>query len=190
MAEYTFSQSDSGIQQILNLAQNYVAAPFSSSTNYAVGDYCSRSGNIYRCKTAGASAWSATRWTAVTLGDELSDVNNPISVDSGSSQSVSSGSWTVLQSKSFDAGLYLINYGCSWGASATGYREIGLNTDSANAPSGRLVQVAQGTSGAGTSMSGVRVWNVTATTTFYIWGNQNSGSALNAWPWIEAVKLR
>lgn len=190
MAEYTFSQTDSGIQYILNLAQNYVAAPFSSSTNYAVGDYCSRNGNIYRCKTAGASAWSSSRWTAVTLADEVTAMNQDVTLVSGASTSVTSGSWQLLQSMNVAAGLYLFNYGASWSGNATGYREIGANADTANAPAGRLVLVSQGTSGQGTSMNGVRVWRFSSAGTFCVWGNQNSGSSLTAYPWIEAVKLK
>lgn len=186
----TVNKTTANINNILNLANGYVAAPFSSATTYAVGDYCSRSGKIYRCKTAGAAAWSSSRWTEVVLGDEVTGINTDIALTSGASSSVSNNSWTLLQTLSVSAGLYLVNYGCSWGGSATGYRQLGLNADSQNAPGGRTVLVAQGTSGAGTSMNGVRIWKFTAAGTLCIWGNQNSGGALTAWPWIEAVKLK
>lgn len=186
----TVNKTTANINNILNLANGYVAAPFSSATTYAVGDYCSRSGKIYRCKTAGASAWSSSRWTEVVLGDEVTGINTDIALTSGSSTSVSNNSWTLLQTLSVSAGLYLVNYGCSWGGSATGYRQVGLNADSQNAPGGRTVLTAQGTSGTGTSMNGVRIWKFAAAGTLCIWGNQNSGGALTAWPWIEAVKLK
>ena len=190
MADYTFSQTDGGIQYILNLAQNYIAAPFSSSTNYAVGDYCSRNGNIYRCKTAGASAWSSSRWTAVTLADEVTSINQDIALVSGSSTSVTSETWQLLQTMNVSAGLYLFNYGASWSGNTTGYRQVGANADDSNAPSGRTVLVAAGTTGQGTSMSGAKILRFSAAGTFCVWGRQNSGSSLTAYPWIEAVKLR
>ena len=117
----TVNKTTADINNILNLANGYVAAPFSSATTYAVGDYCSRSGKVYRCKTAGAAAWSSSRWTEVVLGDEVTGINTDIALTSGASSSVTSGSWTLLQTLSVSAGLYLVNYGCSWGGSATGY---------------------------------------------------------------------
>ena len=123
----TVNKTTANINNILNLANGYVAAPFSSATTYKVGDYCSRSGKVYRCKTAGASAWSSSRWTEVVLGDEVTGINTDIALTSGASSSVSNNSWTLLQTLSVSAGLYLVNYGCSWGGSATGYRQLGLS---------------------------------------------------------------
>lgn len=53
-----------------------MAAAYSSSATYAVGDYCLKDGQLYECNTAitTAEAWTAAHWTAVTVGGELSDL--------------------------------------------------------------------------------------------------------------------
>ena len=49
-----------------------IAPEFSTSTNYAVGDYVSYEGSIYKCTTAhSAGAWVAGDFTQVVLTDEL-----------------------------------------------------------------------------------------------------------------------
>lgn len=49
------------------------AAPYSTSQTYALGAYCTREGNLYRCTTAitTAEAWTADHWTETTVGAEL-----------------------------------------------------------------------------------------------------------------------
>lgn len=61
-----------------------LAPAYSTSGTYAVGDYVTYNGDIYRCTTAisTAEAWTAAHWTRVAIGDELSstkaDINNKI----------------------------------------------------------------------------------------------------------------
>ena len=53
--------------------QEGIAPAFSSSSTYAVGDYCTHEGLLYKCTTAvsTASAWNAANWTAVAVTDEM-----------------------------------------------------------------------------------------------------------------------
>lgn len=57
-----------------------VADEYSTSSTYAVGDYCLYDGDLYRCTTAisTAEAWTAAHWTAVTVADELTDLKGDI----------------------------------------------------------------------------------------------------------------
>lgn len=57
-----------------------IAAEYSASSTYAVGDYCIYDGQLYRCTTAitTAEAWTAAHWTAVTVADELTDLKGDI----------------------------------------------------------------------------------------------------------------
>ena len=49
-----------------------LAPAFSTSTAYAIGDYVTYNGNLYRCTTAHtAGAWNASHFTAVNVGEEL-----------------------------------------------------------------------------------------------------------------------
>lgn len=57
-----------------------IAAEYSASSTYAVGDYCIYDGQLYRCTTAitTAEAWTAAHWTMVTVGEELTDLKGDI----------------------------------------------------------------------------------------------------------------
>ena len=50
------------------------AATYSASSAYAVGAYCERGGNLYRCTTAiasGGEAWNSGHWTQVAVTGEI-----------------------------------------------------------------------------------------------------------------------
>lgn len=57
-----------------------IAAEYSTSATYAVGDYCIYDGQLYRCTTAitTAEAWTAAHWTMATVGGELTDLKGDI----------------------------------------------------------------------------------------------------------------
>jgi hypothetical protein len=61
-----------------------IAPAFSSSSTYAVGDYCTHEGLLYKCTTAvtTAGAWDSTKWTAVSA---MAEMPAPITVDSAMS---------------------------------------------------------------------------------------------------------
>ena len=61
-------------------ANGAIAAAYSSSSTYKVGDYCIHDGALYRCTTAitTAEAWTAGHWTAAKLGPDLSDLKSAI----------------------------------------------------------------------------------------------------------------
>ena len=75
-----------------------LAATYSATSAYAVGDYCERGGNLYRCTTAiasGGEAWDSGHWTQVAMTGELSSV---IAQISGSEileqkEKITSGNW-------------------------------------------------------------------------------------------------
>ena len=57
------------------------AGTYSTSSAYAVGAYCIYQGNLYRCKTAigsGGEAWTSGHWDQVSVGTELTTLNNQI----------------------------------------------------------------------------------------------------------------
>lgn len=75
--------ASSGVAQILNKptipdvsgkADSAAIAPaFSASSTYAVGDYVTHDGLLYKCTTAvsTAGAWNAANWSAVAVVDEM-----------------------------------------------------------------------------------------------------------------------
>ena len=54
---------------------NNLAADYSSSKTYSVGEYCIYNGSLYRCTTAitTAESWTAAHWTAAAVGNDLAD---------------------------------------------------------------------------------------------------------------------
>lgn len=59
-----------------------LAAAFSLSSTYAVGDYCTYEGRLYKCTTAvtTAGAWNAANWSAVAVTDEMGGGGAPKNV--------------------------------------------------------------------------------------------------------------
>ena len=58
-----------------NLLLN-LASAFDTATAYAIGDYVTYNGNLYRCTTAhSAGAWDSTHFTVVNVGDEIEQLN-------------------------------------------------------------------------------------------------------------------
>lgn len=52
---------------------NTIADAYSSSVNYAVGDYCIYNNTLYKCNTAisTAEAWTPAHWTATSITEEF-----------------------------------------------------------------------------------------------------------------------
>lgn len=59
---YQFTQTGQEIQYLLDEAMQ-LAEEYDSSVSYAVGDYCSHEGTLYRCTTATTGTWDASKWT-------------------------------------------------------------------------------------------------------------------------------
>lgn len=56
-----------------------IADDFSTSVNYAVGDFCYHLGTLYKCTTAHtAGAWNAEHFTATQVGDEIGELKNTL----------------------------------------------------------------------------------------------------------------
>lgn len=57
--------------------EDMITDAYSSSSTYAVGDYCIYENTLYKCTTAIATAenWNSAHWTAVTVTDEIKENN-------------------------------------------------------------------------------------------------------------------
>ena len=58
-----------------------IADAYSASATYAVGDYCTKDGKLYRCVTAisTAEAWTAAHWAEVTAMGEVVEITGALS---------------------------------------------------------------------------------------------------------------
>lgn len=61
-------------------ANGAIAATYSSSSTYKVGDYCIHDGGLYRCTTAitTAEAWTSGHWTAAKIGPDVSELKSAL----------------------------------------------------------------------------------------------------------------
>lgn len=57
-----------------------LAPAYSTSATYAVGQYVTYNGGLYRCTTAitSAESWTAAHWTAAKVGNDLSDLKSAL----------------------------------------------------------------------------------------------------------------
>ena len=109
--------------------EGLLATAYSSSATYAVGDYCIYNDTLYRCTTAisTAEAWTAAHWTAVTVGDELSDLkadlSNNYAKQDGSYDTLTSGTTKQILATTYveDSVPYLFR--TSGGSADIGDRE-------------------------------------------------------------------
>ena len=64
---------DITLQQITGATN---AAEYSATATYAIGDYCTHDGKLYRCTTAitEPEAWTEAHWTETTVGAELTAI--------------------------------------------------------------------------------------------------------------------
>lgn len=128
--------------------------------------------------------------TQTAIDTVYSKLNSGYSATNGSSVSVSTATWTDVQTLAVTAGVWIINYGVSFANNATGYRQIAL-TNSATAPTGdRTMPSANAVNGLTTNIIATMLYEASASETLHVWAYQNSGAARNCWPFIHAVKLR
>ena len=90
---YQFTQTGAEIQDILDLAQLQIAAPYDSGTSYVKGDYCTKDDGFYCANASTTGTWDGSKWTAVTVGDVLSSLNATLT------QLFTSGTWTPTVSR-------------------------------------------------------------------------------------------
>ena len=76
---YQFTQTGAEIQDILDLAQLQIAAPYDSGTSYTAGMYCTKDDGFYVANASTSGTWNASKWDAVTVGDVLETANANIS---------------------------------------------------------------------------------------------------------------
>lgn len=120
------------------------------------------------------SATGTPSYTAVSLG----------------SYSVASGTVTQLGSVTLQPGLYIIQYTCQFASNATGYRQCSFSTTSSSiSDTSHLTDSRAAVTGATTQTEVVTIINITATTTYYLLAQQNSGSSLTAYPRCYYSKL-
>lgn len=81
---FVIEQNSTAKQANWGMMKNYispgVAAQYSNSATYNVGDYVIYNDSLYRCNTAitTGEAWTAAHWTAAVLGDDVGKLKNAL----------------------------------------------------------------------------------------------------------------
>ena len=87
---FVIEQNSTAKQANWGMMKNYispgVAAQYSTSATYNVGDYVIYNGSLYRCNTAIATgeAWTAAHWTAAVLCDDFGEFKSHVDYTIGS----------------------------------------------------------------------------------------------------------
>ena len=110
--------------------------------------------------------------------------------ETAGSVSLANNTWVNCGSITLTPGLWLVIYGSSFTANSSGERMMDV-TLSSTAPTGTSRWTAH-TAGNATVNNVFRVLTLyyTNNTTIYLWGKQNSGSALTAYPILRATKIK
>ena len=86
---FVIEQNSTAKQANWGMMKNYispgVAAQYSTSATYNVGDYVIYNGQLYRCTTAITTpeSWTAAHWTAAMLGKDVGDLKSDLTVITG-----------------------------------------------------------------------------------------------------------
>lgn len=91
-------------------ANGAIAATYSGSATYKIGDYCIHDGGLYRCTTAitTAEAWNAAHWTATKIGPDVSDLKSAINYIG---DELACNTKTILKSSIGTDGVIAVNSG-------------------------------------------------------------------------------
>lgn len=108
---------------------------------------------------------------------------------SSASVSAASASNVNLRSISLTAGTWMVCGRAQWPSSTTGRRAAKLSTTSADSSNCVSTTSIAPVSGATTQLSVTRFFKLTATTTVYLIGYHNIGSAQTCYGEIEAVRI-
>lgn len=199
---YQFNQTGAEIQDILDLAQLQIAAPYDAGASYTAGMYCTKDDGFYVCTASTSGTWDASKWSAVTVGDVLETANANISslnatltnINSGfvnrlsvSAINLASGSWVAADTRTFSPGLYLYIGGAAFDTNATGVRAIDIS-GSSDTTHGRLSPMVSASSNQ-TRIQVIRLLNFTSSTSYSLWVYQNSGSTIAVYPWFSYIRL-
>ena len=82
-AQAAITAANTAAQTANTAAQNVgsiVARPYSSSSTYTAGDYCTNNGNLYKANQdiSTAEEWTASHWTQIVMGDEVTSLKSAL----------------------------------------------------------------------------------------------------------------
>ena len=84
------------------------AEEYSSAKTYALGDYCTNDGKLYRCTTAitEAEAWTEAHWTETSVTDELKAIYMTLQNKQDASTAINTGN---ISQQTVDKACYAVD---------------------------------------------------------------------------------
>jgi hypothetical protein len=131
-------------------------------------------------------------------GNTISATGTPgyVGAKTSGSNSISSGTLTNVGTVTLQPGLYIIQYTCQFASNSTGNRQCGFSTNTTDISGfGRsFCDIRAAVTNATTQTEVVGIVSISASDypngrTFYLLAQQNSGSALTAYPRCYYTKL-
>ena len=139
-----------------------------------------------RMYTTSTSTWNS--WNRLARASELKTFS--VSNTNGSAVSTASGTAKTVQEVTLTAGTYILECAAEFASNATGYRNLRLSTTNNGGAldrySARTVQAANGST---TRIGFTYPVTLSATTTYYLVAQQNSGGNLNVTPGYRYLKI-
>lgn len=130
------------------------------------------------------TAWTMNAKKVEALGTNQQLRTETVSLESGTAWKSTGKSITL------DPGTWVVNAGITFSSNATGVRKCCLSATDGGAQLGYLqLDTKNAVSGQPTPLGTTTILTPTAQTTYYLSAMQNSGSALNCYPRIFAVRL-
>lgn len=120
---------------------------------------------------------------------EALHVGDFVGKDQTANVSMANSGYTNVTSINVTAGVWVVYANIAWASNATGRRYAYISTASASS-NGVRVASCNAVSGGTTYQNIAGVTVLSATTTFYLVGWQNSGAALNATGYLRAVRIK
>lgn len=141
---------------------------------------------------AGLQSGDASSLTAHYQTEAEAAVVGAVTDNTPSAFSIPNNAWTELASITLDAGTYIIVGYCNYTSNATGHRRIVCSTTS-----GANTQFVRGALSSGNALNGMAsdenftvIATLSATTTLYLNGYQNSGGSLSVNPRLTAMRIK
>ena len=133
------------------------------------------------------------RTEGYVIGSYFGEIGARVTQDQSTAVSMANATYTNICSVSLDAGTWIIEANAQFASNATGRRIALLTTTSGGSGATDLRQTgvtANAVNGTVTYLHTGATKVYTATTTLYLVGYQNSGSALNTYGCITAVRIK
>ena len=176
---YQFTQTGQELQNLIDRIYQ-LADEYDSAINYAVGDYCSHEGKLYKCTAATTGTFDASKWDdSIFVLDEVDSLDTRLTTAENTLANVGTSSYpdpatatlaastyTEILNVSLAAGTWVIAGNARFENVAAGLRVLGISNSSTSVNALGTQQIYQ--SSGLCVLNPVRILSFSTTTTVYL----------------------